>query len=88
MSHGGGIPMGRPMIGTRGFGSVHSRPFINGGFVRGGSPFINGGFVRGGFVRRGFVHGGNFVHGNVFVHGRGLSDQCTSFTPTTRSILV
>jgi len=73
---------------------VHSRPFINGGFVRGGSPFINGGFVRGGFVRGGspfipnggfvrggFVHGGNFAHGNVFVHGRGFVGPVHFFRP-------
>jgi hypothetical protein len=77
VSRGGRIVGTRPVIRTRGFGGVHSRPFINGGFGRSGSPFI----PHGRFVRGGFVHGGNVVHGRAFVHRRGFVGPVHFFRP-------
>ena len=57
-----------PMIGTHGFGGVHSAPFVHGGVVHGGN----------------FVQHGAFVHGHGFVGPVHFFHPYYAFHPNVR----
>ena len=70
MGHGGGFRgmSPSPMIGTHGFGGVHSAPFVHGGVVHGGN----------------FVQHGAFVHGHGFVGPVHFFHPYYAFHPNVR----